>query len=179
MGCSRGPLARLMGAMLLGGLAAGAPLNGPQWVNAEAFGRWDAPLSQCRMSSLGRPEQPCRRLRLEQNLEGLLSIRFVGDGQGGLLASEELTFAGVLGEGHQPMHCRSDGRCREPLQPVQLMVGSVAWASFNSRGLVEGLPQARLARGQCRLALRMIRCEAREDSASGGAIWTAEGRIGS
>jgi hypothetical protein len=179
MGCGREALAPLMGAMLLGALAGGAPLNGPRSVKAEGFGRWEAPLSQCRMSNLGRPEQPCRRLRLEQNLEGLLSIRFVGDGQGGLLASEELTFAGVLGEGHQPMTCRSDGRCREPLQPVELIVGNVAWASFNSRGLVDAVPQARLAQGQCRLALRVIRCEAREDSASGGANWTAEGRIGS
>ena len=179
MGCVRGPLGPLMGAMLLGALAAGAPLNGRQSVNAEGFGRWEAPLSQCRMKSPGRPEEPCRRLRLEQNLEGLLSIRFVRDGKGGQLASEELTFAGVLGEGHQPMHCRSDGRCREPLQPVQLMVGSVARASFNSRGLVDALPQARLARGQCRLALRAIRCEAREDGTTDGSNWTAEGRIGS
>lgn len=179
MGIRRGQLTPLIGTLLLGGLAAVAPAHRPQPVSAEGFGRWETPLRHCRMSSQGRSEHPCRRLRLEQNLEGLLSIRFVGQGQGGLLASEELTFAGVLAEGHRPMACRPDGRCLEPLQPVQLLVGSVARASFNSRGLINALPQARLARGQCRLALREIRCEAREDSAVGAAVWRAEGRIGS
>lgn len=182
MGIRRGQLVPLIGTLLLAGLAAVAPANRPQPVSAEGFGRWETALRHCRMSSQGQSERPCRRLRLEQNLEGLLSIRFVGQGQGGLLASEELTFAGVLAEGYRPMACRPDGRCLEPRQPVQLLVGSVARASFNSRGLINALPQARLARGQCRLALREIRCEAREDtredSGVGTAAWRAEARIG-
>jgi hypothetical protein len=178
MGGSRGRVAPWIGAVLLGSLAAGAPLSGPRAGSAEGFGRWETPLRQCRMSSPGRAERPCRRLRLEQNLEGLLSVRFVGAGQGGLLASEELTFAGMLGEGQRSMACRPDGRCREPLEPVQLLVDTVAWASFNNRGLVDTLPEARLAQGHCRLERLLIRCEAKQDIAAAGANWTAEARIG-
>ena len=74
MGGCRGRVAPWIGAVLLGSLAAGAPLAGPRAGSAEGFGRWDTPLRLCRMSSPGRAERPCRRLRLEQNLEFLATV---------------------------------------------------------------------------------------------------------
>jgi hypothetical protein len=168
----------LIGHLLLAALLGTPQVGGMAPASGQGFGRWETPLQQCRMGAGGQPQRPCRRLRLEQNLEGLLSVRFVGDGEGGRLASEELTFAGVLPEGQQPMRCQPDGRCQNPPQPLQLLVGSVAWTRFNDRGLVDGLPQARLARGHCQLTHQVIRCEAHNEGASEGASWTAEARLG-
>lgn len=156
--------APLIGVLLLGSLMAATGLGSTSLPGrGQGFGRWETPLSTCRMRIQGQAERRCARLRLDQTLEGVLSVRFVGEGEGGRLASEELTFAGVLPQGQKPMRCRPDGRCGDPPQPLSLRVASVAWARFNGRGLVDGLPQARLARGQCRLDRQAIRCEARLD----------------
>lgn len=167
----------LSGALLLAAMVTATSLGSPAApARGQGFGRWEAPVRQCRMGLPEQRERRCDRLRLEQNLEGLLSARFIGAGEEGRLASEELTFAGVLPDGQQEMQCRPDGRCQDPPQPLRLLVGSVAWARFNGRGLVAGLPQARLARGQCRLERQTVRCEARLDGGAPG-VWRAEAQL--
>jgi hypothetical protein len=143
----------------------------------QGFGRWDSPVRECNMTANGQSHR-CIELELEQNQEGLLTVRFVGPGEGGPLASRELAFSGQLGVGQQPMRCSPDGRCRPPAPPLQLRLGSVAWSRFDGRGLAEELPLARLARGQCLLERQTIRCKAQlEPPLPRSAPWSAEARL--
>lgn len=145
--------------------------------SGQGFGRWDSPVRDCSMTANGQRHR-CVELELEQNQEGLLTVRFVGPGQGGPLASRELAFSGQLGVGQQPMHCSADGRCRPPDGSLQLRLGSVAWSRFDGRGLAEELPLARLARGRCLLEAQSIRCTALlEPPLSREGPWSAEARL--
>ncbi len=141
---------------------------------AEGYGRWQMETQSCQ---LRRPPSrlvvACSELRLEQNLEGLLSVRFIGAGQGDLIAREHLLFAGVLEPDQPAMRCRQDGRC-EPQWPTSLVVASVGDVRFNDRGLALGLPRTHLARGRCSLTRRSVRCEAASRS---GEQWLAEAEL--
>jgi hypothetical protein len=142
--------------------------------HAGGFGRWHTSTSQC---SLRRGPSilvlPCQELRLEQNLEGLLSVRFISSGDGDLTSREHLLFAGLLEEGQRPMRCGEDGRC-SPQWPTSLVVAGVADASFDGRGLVMGLPRTQLAQGRCELNRRSVRCEAHNAE---GSSWQAEAEL--
>lgn len=143
-------------------------------VRAEGYGRWQM---QTRSCQLRRPPSrlplSCSDLRLEQNLEGLLSVRFIAAGQGNLTAREYLLFAGVLEPDQPAMRCSQDGRC-EPQWPTSLVVASVADARFDDRGLVQGLPRTHLVRGRCALSRSEVRCEATTRS---GEQWAAEAEL--
>ena len=112
-------------------------------------------------------------MRLEQNLEGLLSVRFLADGADSGLGAEQLLFAGVLEPGQRPMLCSPDGRCT-PQWPTRVKVASVALARFDGRGLATAVPQTLLARGHCELMRRQVRCQAESDA---GGLWSAEARL--
>ena len=162
-------LGSLTGVCVAGGLAPPAA--------AQGFGLWAVPLQQCRITIPGQPERSCSRLRLEQKLEGVLSVAFQSFGEGGPLASQNLTFAGTLAPGQQPLRCRTDGRCDDPPQPLLLRVNSVAWSRFDGRGLASALPQARLAQGLCRLHRQDMRCEARTEEQA-ASPWKASALLG-
>ena len=66
------------------------------------------------------------------------------------------------------MRC-GDGRCR-PRWPLRLQVSAVAQSGYDPRGLALGLPASHLARGECLLERRRMRCSA---SSSGGLSWSA------
>ncbi|QVL52487.1 MAG: hypothetical protein KFB97_13930 [Cyanobium sp. M30B3] len=146
---------------------------------AGGFGRWQSRAQQCRLErspavgSSGNQARSCHVVRLEQNLEGLLSVRFLADGSGPQDGAEQLLFAGVLERGQRPMRCRPDGRC-VPRWPTRLVVATVAATSFDGRGLATTVPRTLLARGDCEVKRAVVRCQARNDS---GESWTAEARL--
>ena len=145
-----------------GGLKAGA----------EGFGRWETSLDQCKLEhrtvdgQRQSSDQRCRSLRLDQNIEGLLSARFIANGQ-------ELVFAGSLAAGQRPMRCNNDGLCK-PEWPTQLIVQTVAQAGLDKRDLPVSMPSARLAKGHCTLQKRAIQCQA---LAADGEEWRAESSL--
>lgn len=158
-----------------GAAEAGAPL--------EDFGRWQHSLSHCRIgaSSAGRSgttadtsrgRRDCGRLRVDQQLPGLLSLRFISSWGPTTPGSRELVFAGVLERRSAPMHCL-EGRC-QPGGPLELQVTAVAVAGFDGQGLPGGVPRAILARGHCSLASHSVRCEA---SATDGERWSVEAEL--
>jgi hypothetical protein len=140
------------------------------------FGRWETRLQHCRMGqaaaagSSGGP-RGCQYLRLEQQMQGLMSVRFIAASGGTTPSSSELVFAGVVAPGSGAMQCRQ-GRC-EPSWPVRLLVHATAHAGIDPRGVALGIPRARMARGRCLLQKGSVSCRAGE---TGQAPWEASGR---
>jgi hypothetical protein len=162
------------GLALLAPLALALPARGS--AGLEDFGRWATQLQQCRVAQSSAANQPgtawpCQLLRLDQQMQGLLTVRFVALATASQPASRELVVAGMLETGSRPMRCRQ-GRC-DPRWPMQLRVSAVAPGGVDSRGLAVGVPQARVARGQCLLEKRRARCQAGEP---GGQRWEASAR---
>jgi hypothetical protein len=143
------------------------------------FGRWQSRAHQCSIqrstAGPGSDSQtsPCHVVRLEQNLEGLLSVRFLAEGSGPQLGAQHLLFAGALDTGQRPMHCHPDGRCM-PHWPTRVVVASIAAASFDGRGLATTVPLTLLARGGCEVNRSVVRCEARNDA---GERWSAQAQL--
>jgi hypothetical protein len=140
------------------------------------FGRWETQLERCRMVEVVEGGPPlalggCQRLRLDQQLPGLLSVRFLADRPEGRFSGGELVYAGVLEPGSPAMRCRQ-GRC-EPRWPMRLLVSAVAPRGAGARAPTWGIPQARMARGQCLLERRRVGCQAGEP---GGRRWEASAR---
>lgn len=137
------------------------------------FGRFSETLVRCSISAPGAQGnlRSCGRLRIEQNLQGVMSVRFSLSPSGGRYSSEDLVFAGMLSEASEPMACRGDGRC-QPRFPVQLSVNAIASSLYTRMGLATALPRARIARGQCRIEAVRASCEA---TGSDGERWRAEG----
>jgi hypothetical protein len=150
-----------------------APL-GAQGLSGDDYGRWERPLRRCRVitpSGTGPvpPPASCRLLRLDQQMEGLLSVRFLQPGGDKAFLDRQLVFAGVLAEGSAPMACQR-GRC-EPRWPVRLRISAVGQAGFGVGEAALGLTRAELASGQCLLDERSFRCEA---TGQEGRQWRAE-----
>lgn len=159
---------------LAAGLLLGAvPSEGREQGQAVDFGRFSEKLVRCNLSTPAaqRSLRACGRLRIEQNLEGVISVRFSVSGSSERYSSEDLVFAGILSNRSEPMTCRGDGRC-QPRFPVELSVNAIATGLYDRRGLAAALPRARLARGQCRIEAVRASCEATEQD---GQRWRAEG----
>lgn len=137
----------------------------------EDFGRWEQSASRCRivMPDLAAPsparEGTCRGLRLDQQMAGLLGVRFLASTSRDGAPPGQLVFAGVLRRTSQPMACR-DGRCT-PRWPMVLQVSAVASNAFSALGL----PTAQVALGECRLELHRATCQARDRE---GRQWQAQ-----
>jgi len=144
----------------------------PPGARSESFGRWEQTLNNCQIRhqvvDQPRPEvsRDCLKLRLEQNIEGLLSARFVA-------AGEVVVFAGALAKGQLPMRCDSEGACK-PQWPTQFDVQTVANGPLAASGLPAGLPKARLALGHCVIDRKRIACDA---LAADGEQWRAESQL--
>ena len=150
-----------------------APLVG-QELRGEDFGRWEGGLRRCRIASTSRQASQqqtssCRVLRLDQQMEGLLTVRFLQPAGSGTFLDRQLVFAGVLEEGTRGMPCQAS-RC-EPRWPLRLRVSAVGQAGFGEAAAALGLTRAQLASGHCQLDGRAFRCEA---VGSQGERWQAE-----
>ena len=159
-------------AALIGSLLA-PPLLLQTAGRSEGFGRWQTSTSSCSLQRGSDASRPCQELRLEQNLSGLLSVRFLSDSSSGLLAQEQLLFAGVLEPERPAMVCDRQGQC-QPRWPSGVAVATVGDSRFDERGLAIGIPQAYLALGQCSLEPRRITCQARGRD---GERWTATAEL--
>jgi hypothetical protein len=169
--------------VLLAGFS-GPPLSARAQGEVAGFGRWEQSLRRCRIertssggSTASEPQrgviaaQSCQRLRLDQQLEGLLVGRWVSGAAGGRFASRQLLFAGLLDQASPALRCSAEGSCR-PVGAMAVWVSLVAESGFDSRGLALGLPSTRRVQGLCRLQGRRFQCEA---SAPDGSRWRAEG----
>lgn len=149
----------------------------------DAFGRWEQGLRRCRIERTApggaaagsEPASPsgqsCQRLRLDQQLEGLLVIRWVSGAAGSRYSSRQLVFAGLLDQASPPLRCNPQGVCR-PAGAMAVWVSVVAESGFDPRGLALGLPSTRRVQGLCRLDARSFQCEASDPD---GRRWRAEG----
>ena len=167
------PSMRLI-AIAMGAALAAIPPTAARDQNLELdFGRFSERLVRCVLStpSSQRNQRSCGRLRIEQNLEGVMSVRFSLSPSSERYSSEDLVFAGILSADSAPMACRGDGRC-QPRFPVQLSVNAIASGLYDRRGLAATLPRARVARGLCRIEAVRASCEATERD---GERWRAEG----
>lgn len=138
----------------------------------EDFGRWERRAQPCEMQ-LAEPQGrapllvACHSVRIDQQLAGLLSIRFLPEAADTGTATEQLLFAGVLLPGSQPMRCR-DSRC-EPSWPIRLQVSALATSPTGTLGL----PLARVVQGNCSVEKSRVLCQARDRE---GRRWQAKGR---
>jgi hypothetical protein len=158
--------------LLLLGLGATA-------VHGEGFGRWETRLQDCTLKQgqvempLQAPRQSCVRLRLEQNMEGLLSARLIHPSGSQRFGSQNLVFGGVLAPGQRPMRCNPDGEC-QPHWPTRLEVATVASSLVSGNGQAPTLPTAVLAKGSCLLERHQLHCQAQDQ---GGRFWEAKATL--
>jgi hypothetical protein len=106
-------------------------------------------------------------VRLDQQLSGLLSIRFLPAARRQSARDEQLLFAGILVPGSQPMRCQ-DSRC-EPHWPMGVQLTAVATSNPSTLGL----PQARVVQGRCTLEQSRMLCMAYDRE---GRRWQARAR---
>jgi hypothetical protein len=124
----------------------------------------------------------CEIVRLDQQLPGLLSVRFFSRGQGPGPSKRLLIFAGILERGSSAMACRA-GSCRWA-SPMRLRVSALAELGLSQLpiskldlselGLSElavtsSLPTTRLVQGSCQIQPQRIRCQAQQEGE--GAWW--------
>jgi len=129
------------------------------------YGYWQIGTRSCSRNLAGVPQSNCQQVQLDQQMEGLLTVRFIAPGpQRDSL--NQLILVGLLEPNSQPLACQQ-GRC-QPAGPLTTVVSTVSERSFDGRGLAQGLPKAWLASGSCRLEGRSLRCEA---TAPGGERW--------
>jgi hypothetical protein len=160
-------------ALLLSAGLLLAPL-GARELPGEDFGRWEQALQRCRIQrtpteSAPSPAGSCRLLRLDQQMVGLLTVRFLQPGSQARFLERQLVFAGVLEEGSQGMACRQS-RC-EPHWPMRLRVSAVGQSGYGATRRAMELTRAQPASGQCLLEAADFRCEATSPE---GEHWRAE-----
>ena len=148
------------------------PTNGIAETQNIDFGRYSEQLIRCqvRASGIGKPLRICEQLRIQQHLDGLISVRF-SLGDTGRYGNEDMVFAGVVRKGSQSMVCSSDGRCK-PRLPLILEVNAISTAIFDDNGRALTLPLGLVARGSCRIEPLRAQCHA---TALDGASWRADG----
>ncbi len=164
------PIRRLKASLAVVLLGLGSAVQG------EGFGRWTTKLRHCTLAHglvewpLQAQRQTCQRLRLEQNMEGLLSVRLIQPSAHQRFGSQTLVFGGVLAGGQKTMRCNANGEC-QPRWPIRLEVATVASNLVNGQGVGPTLPMAQLARGSCLMERRTLQCEARDQT---GQFWEAK-----
>ena len=132
------------------------------------YGHWQSGTRSCKRNLASAPQGPCQLVQLDQQVEGLLTVRFIAPGaQKDSL--NQLIVVGLLQPNSQPLLCQQ-GRC-QPAGPLTTAVSTVSERSFDGRGLAQGLPKAWLANGNCRFDPGSVRCEA---TAPGGERWQAD-----
>jgi hypothetical protein len=148
------------------------PINGIAEALRLDFGRYSERLIRCqvRTKSIDKPLRICEQLRIQQHLDGLMSIRFSLDSNG-RYSNDDIVFAGVVGKGSQSMVCGGDGRCK-PRLPLILEVNAISTTVFDGNGRSPTLPLGLVARGSCSIEPLRVQCQA---TALDGASWRADG----
>lgn len=143
--------------------AAFIPAAGRAQGFGDSFGRWQQQPRSCQLGFPLGGKANCRSVQLDQRNPLVLRLSLLAPGplRGGL---QQLTLAGQLQEGSEPMPCRQ-GVC-ELRAPLRLQLASVSETQFDGRGLAQGVPQITPVQGQCRIDASTIRCEARSERAS-------------
>jgi hypothetical protein len=162
---------------LLGLLPPGSAAPEGSGLALDEMGRWEGELGFCRMERRAPPGKPegalqrleCRRLRIDQQVPGLLSVRFLEAEPPGARPAVLLVFAGVLQAESRPMDC-PQLRCR-PHWPIHLEVRVLAHRGLDPGPLRSNLLAAQLGRGRCDLASRRFSCRAR---GADGEEWLVE-----
>jgi hypothetical protein len=157
-------------SLLLAGLSLPLPLRAQE--PPEDFGRWQRDVSRCQLGrGPGRAiALDCETVRLDQQLPGLLSVRFFNRGRGSSPTQRLLVFAGILERGSRPMTCRA-GSCQWS-SGMRARVSVLADLGISPAGnATSSLPMTRLTQGSCLLLATRIRCEAR---AEGEGTWWAQ-----
>ncbi|MEB3166457.1 MAG: hypothetical protein VKO65_07270 [Cyanobacteriota bacterium] len=171
----------LLKQVLIGLVVAGSQGGWAQPTpSPEAFGRWEQPLRQCRIQRWPPPgdrttpvaDEPCQSLRLDQQIEGLLVVRWLATPARGLRRGRQISFAGMLDRGSAPMRCTPEGRCR-PTGAMAVWLSALATSGFGPAQPSAWLPSSRLVQGLCRLEARRVVCEATERD---GSRWRSEGQ---
>jgi hypothetical protein len=173
--------------LLLSQLLFVLPLSAQEAV--DDFGRWEREVRRCQLGMapggaiVHKPVAPSRRgliptrvaslgcqtVRLDQQLPGLLSVRFFSRGQGPGPSKRLLMFAGILERGSQAMACRA-GSCGWS-SPMRLRVSALAELGLSELGGSTSLPTTRLVQGSCQIQPKRIRCQAQME---GEESWWAQ-----
>jgi hypothetical protein len=169
-----GPWGSILLAFLLASDLVRAPLLAQSLPGSNDFGRWQQSLSRCRLLRTLSGATPvsaaaCRFVRLDQQMEGMLSVRFVNPAAGHLFLDHQLIFAGVLEAGSAAMRCRQS-RC-EPRWPLRLKVSAVGQTGLEAIEPTSPITRAQLATGHCLLEAGRFLCEA---DGPEGTHWRAE-----
>ena len=161
-------MARPLALAVLWVVAAGWPTSLRAQSFGDSFGRWQQQPRSCQVAFKLGAKASCRSVQLDQRNPLVLRLSLLAPGPlpGGL---QQLTLAGQLQEGSQPMRCRQ-GVC-ELQQPLQLRLASASETQFDGRGLAQGVPQIWPVEGQCRIDPTAIRCVA---SSERGSRWTVQ-----
>ncbi len=131
------------------------------------FGHWQSGTRSCSRNLAGAPKGVCQAVQLDQQVEGLLSVRFIAPGaQKDSL--NQLIVVGLLQAHSSPLRCQQ-GRC-QPAGALSTLVSSVSERSFDGRGLAQGLPKTWMVSGSCQVEASSVRCQA---EAPGGEHWQA------
>ena len=163
------PPALMLGAAIL---ALTKPSNSIADTPNPDFGRYSERLASCHVSANGisKPSRLCEQLRIQQHLDGLISVRF-GLGDSGRYSNEGIVFAGLVSKGSRSMVCSGDGRCK-PRLPLILEVNAISTAIFDGKRPALTLPLGLVARGSCRIEPLRAQCQA---TALDGASWRVYG----
>ena len=145
---------------------AAVPNRGPAGRDG-GFGSWQSGTRSCSRNLAGAAQSTCQLVQLDQQVEGLLTVRFIAPGAQ-KDSVNQLVVVGLLQPQSQPLLCQQ-GHC-QPAGPLSTVVSTVSERSFDGRGLAQGLPKVWLASGSCRFEGRSVRCEA---AAADGQRWQA------
>lgn len=123
-----------------------------------AIGRMEVNTHQCSFIARTDERQPCYRIELARKTEGVLRLRFIGQGeQKG--HGRILTFVAINADQPLPVSCHQ-GQCELNETRWQGSVIGVAEAMTTGLGIADGLPKAWPAQGSCRLEQRRLACSA-------------------
>jgi hypothetical protein len=154
---------RLSLGLLIGILSVGFHA-GQAEDKGDDFGWWKESVAKCSLVRVSTPagsrtSMDCISFRLDQQMRGLMSVRFESRKRENSHAMGKLVFAGVLESGSQPMRCQQ-GSCI-PQLPMRFQVSAVAESDVDHLGLAAGLPRSYLAQGHCSVEMLRIRCMAK------------------
>lgn len=138
------------------------------------FGLWKGSLNTCSVVRVSHPHgqrQPmeCNSFRLNQQIRGIISVRFESWKGVNNHNIGKLVLAGVLEEKSLSMRCRQ-GRC-QPQFPIKLQISALAESYENDLGLASKVPHSYLARGYCQIEISRVHCVAKTLD---GIEWSAD-----